>query len=242
MSLIFQNNLPDDMTQERTLPGVQPLDIADWLHVDDAYGAQMAERMRLMECRLDDVCAQCDDACEPVREALALIVKQLGTMNGFQRSGDHMLCPDGRRVSLIGDPLCVIGALIQEDVCILQKPVGAEEHSLSAAILCFPANWTLAEKFAHPMGRIHQPVDSYDSNMQLRVQRLCDGLQVGRPLWRFNHGHAGPELFAPRAERDFDEGEASAVRNFLRAERQSLIRLPQSGAILFSIHTYIVRQ
>ncbi|MGL5011180.1 MAG: heme-dependent oxidative N-demethylase subunit alpha family protein [Paracoccaceae bacterium] len=28
----------------------------------------------------------------------------------------------------------------------------------------------------------------------------------------------------------------------MRAERQALIRLPRSGAVLFSIHTYIIRR
>lgn len=28
---------------------------------------------------------------------------------------------------------------------------------------------------------------------------------------------------------------------FVRAERQTLLRLPQTGAVLFAIHTYVVR-
>ena len=44
------------------------------------------------------------------------------------------------------------------------------------------------------------------------------------------------ELFHPRTEEDRrHKGE-----NFMRVERQALRRLPESRAVLFSLHTYVV--
>ena len=78
--------------------------------------------------------------------------------------------------------------------------------------------------------------------MARRVQRLFDAIRPGRPLWRANaHFYDDPALFSPRSERD----PRTPVRHpapYVRSERQCLLRLPDSGAVLFSIHTYLVRQ
>jgi hypothetical protein len=42
---------------------------------------------------------------------------------------------------------------------------GLRTPSLTAAILCFPASWTLAEKLGRPLGAIHGPVAGYDPGM-----------------------------------------------------------------------------
>ena len=242
MSEICQKDLPEEMHVMRALPGIQPLEMSDWLRVDDAYGAQMCERIRLMGAQRDDVRAAIDSSEPAIDEAFEAIVAQVQTLEGFTRVGDHMLCPDGRSVDLNGEPLIVIGHLIQEDICILERPDGLDEHILSAAILCFPAHWTLSEKIGKPMGRIHQPVDEYDENIRRRVQRLFDGVQVGRPLWRFNRAYSGATLYQPRLEKDYSEYDPSAVNDFLRSERQVLVRLPNSKAVIFSIHTYVIDQ
>ena len=57
---------------------------------------------------------------------------------------------------------------------LLEKPDGAAEHVLTGAILCFPSNWTLAQKFGMRLARIHLPVERYDEAVARRVQRLFD--------------------------------------------------------------------
>ena len=48
MTAILQTRLPHDIAASRKLPGIAPLDPADWLHVDEAFAAQMEERARLL--------------------------------------------------------------------------------------------------------------------------------------------------------------------------------------------------
>jgi len=174
-----------------------------------------------------------------VSEACALVLAQLDGRAGFVRRGAVMRCPDGREVDLEAAPLVVMGRLVQEDFCLLHKPQGCSEHVLSAAVLCFPASWTLAEKIGRPLGRIHAPVEGYAGAMQTRVQRLLDGVQIGRPLWRSNLISSGATLFMPKREADKPAPQEGS--SYLRAERQTLLRLPQSGAVLFSIRTYVAR-
>jgi hypothetical protein len=224
---------------QRRLPGVQPLDLADWLIVDEAYGGQMALRDRLIAERRAEVLGRTEGSEAAEGEALETVLAHLP--GGFTRKGPRITRPDGVVVDLYGDtPLAVAGRLVQEDLCLLERPEGAAEHLLSAAILCFPASWTLSEKLGRPLGAIHRPVAEYDPTMARRVQRMFDAIRPETPLWRQNALlYASPDLHQPRTEaapRDDTRHDTP----YLRSERQCLLRLPRTGAILFSIHTYVL--
>jgi dimethylamine monooxygenase subunit A len=235
MRMILQQVLPSEQSGDVRLPGVAPCEAEDWLRVDDAYDAQMRYRSALIAGRPLDVLYEPEGAraasSEVLREALA-ILPQLG----FDVEDRRVLCPDGREVDLDWQaPLRCLGHLVQEDICVLQKR--GDEHVLAAAVLCFPANWRLAEKVEQPLTAIHVPVDEYDANIARRVHRLFDGVQVGRPLWRFNRlAYADADLHQPR-KREVDE-----AMPFLRSERQCILRLPETGAVVFTIHTTVVRR
>jgi hypothetical protein len=240
--LVLHRRLPSApwMTPaQRRLPGVQPLAMSDWLEVDEAFAGQMALRDRLLDENRDLVLARTEGS--GVAEAEVLETVQEHLPNGYHRGSDTVTRPDGVTVDLNADtPLATAARLVQEDLCILQRPEGAAEHVLTAAALCFPASWTLSEKIGRPLGAIHGPVDSYTDDMATRVQRMFDALRPGRPIWRQNALlYAAPDLHQPRSEaapRDDSHRETS----YLRSERQCLLRLPRTGAVLFSIHTYVL--
>jgi hypothetical protein len=219
------------------LPGVQPLDWADWLVVDDAFAGQMALRDRLLTTARADVYAMTDAGAAAADALLALILDQLGP--GYARDGGGVTRPDGVRVALdAAPPLVTAARLVQEDLCLMQ-PLGGE-HVLTGAVLCFPASWTLAEKIGRPLTGIHGPVDVYDAAMAARVQRLFDAVRPDRPLWRQNAlVYADPALHQPRPEAA-PRREAKAEGRYLRSEKQSLVRLSSSDAVAFTIHTYVV--
>ncbi|MBS0124158.1 heme-dependent oxidative N-demethylase family protein [Thetidibacter halocola] len=238
--MILQSSLPYDPFDPRPLPGIAPLDPAEWLHVDDAYAAQMAERARLLAEHAEAVLWQDPSADAAVRELLDMVLEALP--EGFARDGDRVTCPDGRRVTVDRDAaLRSLNALVQEDFCILMKDEGEAEHVLRAAILCFPASWMLSEKAGRPLLAIHAPVHEYPGDLARRVQRLFDGVRPGRPLWRFNAlWYADPTLHQPRSVHAPRPAQERAQGGFLRSERQCILRLPQSGAVVFSIHTYML--
>ena len=231
--------------RHRRLPGIQPLDPDDWLRVDDAFAGQMALRDRLIAERHGEVHALLPPAEAPAAELLDLVLEHLRRDRRYRVGGRTVLRPDGVEVALEPDrPLMTLGRLVQADLC-LHQPAGPQpgaEHVLTGAILCFPAGWTLAEKLGRPLTRIHAPVADYDAGLAARVHRLFDGIQPGRPLWRANVlAYARPELFAPHREgapRPRPAGPAA----YVRSERQCLLRLPRSQAVVFSIHTAVVRR
>lgn len=220
------------------LPGIQPLDPAQWLEVDDAYAGQMAEKARLIALAPDEVHILPEDARLAAEELHDTILAHLARMPGFQVGPDAVTRPDGVRVMLDrANPLLTLGALVQEDLCLMEKQ--GEEHVLTAALLCFPASWTLAEKIGRPLTAIHQPVAPYDPRMAQRVQRLFDAIRPEQPLWRMNALlYADPSLHQPRSQHD--RRPRIGERHYLRAEKQCLVRLPRSGAVVFSIHTWQV--
>ena len=221
----------------RRLPGIQPLDMADWLVVDEAFAAQMALRDRLLAERRADVFGASDNA--PAQELLNLVLAHLGPDYRVKRSG--VVRPDGVKVAFDSDhPLIVAARLVQEDLCLLEQPDGAGEHVLTGAVLCFPASWTLAEKLGRPLTTIHDPVAEYGDGMAARVQRMFDALHPDRPLWRANALlYDDPTLYQPRRHAD-RRARPKGRPPFLRSERQSLLRLRETRAIVFSIHTWVV--
>ena len=237
---IFQKKIPYDFSKQRPLPATAPLEPTQWLIIDDAYRSQMAERERLLSTKRNAVIALSHKALDAVHELLNEVVFFLEKSPSFSKKEDVINCPDGRAVFIDqNDPLATIGRLVQNDFCILQKQ--QEEHVLTGAVLCFPASWSLAEKFMRPLTIIHEPVAPYDTNIAKRVQRLFDGLKVERPLWRFNTLHyASPELFQPRREKNRRVIPKKHQVSYFRSERQTLIRLPQTGAVVFGIHTFVL--
>jgi len=220
----------------RRLPGIQPADPDDWLRVDEAYSAQMARRETLLKTRPDEVIATCAGSLPAQQELLETVLDSLPAL-GFIRRGDVVERPDGKRVTL-GAPLKTMGHLVQEDFCILEKR--GDEHVLSAAVLCFPASWTLAEKIGRPLSAIHIPVTSYAPDIARRVQRMFDAIRPGQVLWRANAlFYEDGELFQPRMAGDV-RAAPSEQAPFVRSERQCLLRLPRTGAVVFSIHTVVV--
>lgn len=232
--VILQDSLPLEMRGPSRLPGVAPCAPDDWLRVDEAYGPQMALRRRLLAEQRGAV-LWCDPQAEAAtREVLCDALKLLPGL-GFEVAQDCVICPDGHEVALERSaPLLTLGQLVQEDICLLQRR-GAE-HVLTGGVLCFPAGWNLAEKAGQPLGQIHAPVAEYDARLEGFVQRMFDRVQPGRPICRFNRlTYDNPALFQPQ------KSDRKGAQRFIRSERQCVRRLPHSDAVLFSIHTFLLR-
>ena len=224
--------------EERTrrLPGVVPITMEQWLEVDDAYAAQMAERARLIESVPERVLAM-TEAARPAAEELYDTVMPFLPALGFTLDDGAAIRPDGVQVVLDrADPLRTLGLLVQQDLCLMEA--GPDGHVLTGAVLCFPAGWTLTEKMGRAMFGIHIPVAKYTEDLGARVQRLMDGVQPGRPLMRGTAHHFGGPLHNPRSEAQGRAPEGDLP--WIRVERQVLLRLPETRAVAFSIHTQIV--
>lgn len=221
------------------LPGILPLKIDDWLVRDEVFAPQMAYRDHLLANKTDVVFRTTPGASRACQELLQMVSGLLSDVPGYVIADTSITRPDGAEVALEGaHPLMTAARLAQEDFCILQKQ--DDEHVLTAGALCFPSSWSLDEKMGRPLVSIHEPVDNYDGDVARRVQRLFDLMHPDRPLWRANTlVYSDPDLHQPRRE-----NARRTLRHdgklWLRSERQCLVKLPQTGAVVFSIHTWVV--
>ncbi|HBZ43548.1 MAG TPA: DUF3445 domain-containing protein [Maritimibacter sp.] len=232
----LHDHMPEDGTSH-PLPGTRPMAPGDWLRRDERFAEQMAERDDLVLNHRNAVIACLPEAEAAASELLAEVCAEIGA------DGESFTRADGVVVSLdASDPLGTLGRLVQEDFAIMTR--GPEEHVLSGGVICFPSRWTLAEKVGKPLTRIHVPVAVYDAQIAKRVQRLFDGVQVERPIVRWNHLPYSTEVLhnpAPEPAVPYEPDTRESRTPFLRKERQVIKRLPKTRAVVFSIHTWITR-
>jgi hypothetical protein len=114
--------------------GLNALDPADWLWRDDAFAAETAQRQGLLAERPGEVLAMLPEAAPAAAELVAMVE----TYQELDPSAD------GSMARLAG--------LAQEDFCVMQAGPGGA-YALTAALLCAPAHWRLAEKLGRPAGR-----------------------------------------------------------------------------------------
>ena len=197
------------------LPGVQPVAIEDWLTRSDSYEAQMAYRRELISTRRNIV-FQCLEESVPACE-------ELRSLMGIVPTKEHALIDCGLKV--------------QEDLCILQKQ--GDQHILTAAVMCFPSSWDVRQKIGRSITSIHTPVPEF-SNVSQTVERMLSAIRVEQALERANFLiYTDPELHQPRGEGIAKPINPKAPR-YIRVERQTFRRLPETLAVVFAIHTYIV--
>lgn len=237
--LIDLDDIPYDPLSDKPLPGVGPCPMDMWIYPSSDYEGQMQERLRVMAAHRSDVLYYGDQSQDICAELLEHVVEVLQHHPKFAVIGDSVTCPDGRQVTLDPSaPLETLNALVQEDFCIMVKD--GEEYVLRAALLCFPAAWSLREKIEKPLTAIHKPVAHYDESLAKRVRRLFDCIRAGRPLWRDNRlFYNVPDLFYPATEAN-PRPPAGPNPKFLRSERQVLYRLPKSNAVVFALRSFVV--
>jgi len=83
---ILQSCLPYTPWSDRALcrfRGLQPVAAGDWLQIDDAYGAQMVEKARLINERPHDVPALNEGARAAGEELLSRVVDEVRGIDGL---------------------------------------------------------------------------------------------------------------------------------------------------------------
>ncbi|KAK0498331.1 hypothetical protein EDD18DRAFT_1351019 [Armillaria luteobubalina] len=154
--------------------------------------------------------------------------------------------------------------LAQDDLAIMVE--GSDDrYYLQGGAICVAGNWRLQDKIGLAMEDIHVTVPQYREKLHVSLTRFFRRLPVDKPVIRNNYsiqivpptlnrdGLVDPEELAwssvlngPETEFEHRHGRQTqpplvtpgTLR--LRTERQTLRRLPLSGAIIFGIRTYVI--
>lgn len=215
--------LPTAVDAARLRVGARPLDVDQWVSkYDDDWTATLAMKQLLLNERREEVVGFQDHAQGACEEVAIGVLSSLGL-------------PLTNKIGI--EALIDVAQRVADDLCIL-IPDGKGIPRLTAAVLCSPNRWRLAEKLGGTMTDIHQPVARYGEDLQSPVDAVMMRLSPQRPLSRINWGISNhPSLFqpdTPPATPDMDIGDM-----WFRVEWQTLRRLPVSGAALFTIRTYV---
>jgi hypothetical protein len=105
----------------------------------------------------------------------------------------------------------------------------------------------LREKLGRTLAPIHDPVPFYGERLARPVDRFFAALKPGRVAVRLNWTvTANPALFQPSGHNRNDKppmeiSDDSGDKLFLRVERQTFRRLPQTGAVAFGIRLQVTK-
>ncbi|MBM3595848.1 MAG: DUF3445 domain-containing protein [Alphaproteobacteria bacterium] len=131
-----------------------------------------------------------------------------------------------------------------EDFCLLTRDGPGQPYRLVAAAVGFPTDWRLAEKMGKPLHVVHEPIHGYAEQLSDGVDRFMDRLRVGEIYGRTNmfvmpssEPRYMPEVPVDRRYAHVTPDNAGSSL-FVRCERETLRRLPKTGAVVFTIGIY----
>lgn len=199
--------------------GLKPLALSAWL-VPDWEAAALPEKKGLLDHRRGEVYAALplSGRAAAEKEAAALVAEAA--------CGPPCAC------------LAEAAHLVSDDLVLMESRDGM--WTATAAALCSPTYFSVAEALGSSLAVLHGPVPA-GSGFADRIARVFSMIRNDEPLERFNWTVQPTEqrftpssapLKAMAAGCPVDE---ALDLMHLRVERQTIRRLPTSGAVLFTI-------
>lgn len=235
----FPFTIHDDKPQV----GLKPLALQDWIEIDEHWDTHIRMKSEIVRDHRTTVLQALPGSEESCLELRDVLAEHLATRfpERFKLDSNTLTTPKNKVFAPTQEAeqaLEQISQWTQEDWAILsaKPPV-----RLEAGVICFPSRWSLAEKIGLDSGGIHGPVPKYET-IAKPTQSFLERLTVDRPMWRLNWTiHDSDILFcpAPHPSKGGLTAENILDKTWLRVERQTLRRLPKTGAAVFSIRTYL---
>jgi hypothetical protein len=131
-----------------------------------------------------------------------------------------------------------------EDMCLLARRGDEEIYRLIGAAVAFPTDWQPARKMGLPLAAMHQPIDNYAEQLATPVDRFMTKLKPGAIYGRCNWFVAPTDALRwvgepPEQAFAHVTPDNAGETLYIRSERQTLRRMPETGAILFTIGVHV---
>lgn len=236
---------PYDGTSQPFTIGLSQLAAENWIEPDERLGAALREKARLLGEHREAIFRAEAGTQEAQQELLAMLVDYLPARYPalYRLAGDRMEITDTGDVDLADDTMPALiraGLLVADDLVLMRR--GENGWRIAAAFVAFPSSWSLEEKFGRVMDEVHAEVPDFEGgsrNAEL-INRMFDKLPgdrlVSRMNWSVNATH---DLFLPKSKSQRVMADVAPQAHFLRVERQTLRKLPNSGDIAFTIRIYL---
>ncbi|MCE9605861.1 MAG: DUF3445 domain-containing protein [Planctomycetia bacterium] len=215
-------------SNHRWTMGVRPGDVANYFASRDETGTLLPERARLLADEPEKYALLLPEGEPSLRETVAL-AQSLGITIPELHSREPRTA------------LTALGSAWEPDLVWL-LPAAGGAHRVVGGVVCFPSSWALADKLGLPMAEVHAPVPGLNEVLGRQVDRFLEKLAPGdswtRENWSLSRTPArNQHTSLQHATSNWPrlDAETPADEVWIRLEHQILLRLPQSGAVLFGI-------
>ena len=237
-------------SKNRIRMGLSPISASEWIEYEPDFVDRIEEKHSLIHKIRDRVIQSTTGSESAQNELLANILSFIQQYHNdvFAVNENSIIrCSDNMYYDFANfkeHPLELISYLVPDDFCLLEKC--DDDYRLVAASVCAPTYWELTEKIGHPMKEVHAPIAQLEERIGRMIRHFFSGLTPDDYYQRSN-GFLLPTselaLFKDRDDSadDISDLNVSNIMNklYLRCERQSFRKLPQTETIAFGIKIYV---
>ena len=237
--------------------GLRPFTLDRWISIEADYAANMREKCERLAAYPDRYYRALPSSLPAQRELRDRVVTHLLEEHAqrFVRSGSVITSVDSNCAFDLDDPgvqpLLQLSHFIEEDFMLIEEVEG--NALITAASNVYSSSGRLVASVGRAIDWAHVPVPGLTEMLGRRIDRIVGSVHATTPGERFNWQLTPmASIFFPRDNPHAANAAAMhAILDTLRAEpqragellwirveRQTLSRLPDSRAVAFSLHTY----
>lgn len=239
--------------------GLRAIEPQQWIELDNDYAKYHADKAARIAERGEKCVRTHPEAYPAAMELLQELVAYLPVRypSLFKRTAvgiDNLWSGESFNIvqtPLAEDPMAICARLVQDDLAIMLPRPDGQYYLLAGAVL-LAGFWRLSDKYEMSLSEIHTSghVPQFEEKLETGMMKFFNRIkadqfycrnnyfiQVDDSLpWSWSIGEEdNPIVSWSTAEKD------KAIENhFFRSERQSLRRLPKTGAVCFTIRTYFL--
>jgi dimethylamine monooxygenase subunit A len=237
--------------------GLRPIRPENWILIGTGHAEMMSQKCERLDNHRPFYYRTLPISLPAQRELRERVMAHLAADHpqSFEKSGSVVRSLlTGRMLDLDDDsiePLLQVSYLIEEDFMLLEEVGGTMQ--ITAASNAYSSSGRLAGSVGHDVEWAHEPVPQLTDKLGAKIDRVLGSIHAATPCERFNwqitpmatvfFPHDDPHAANAAAMREvlaeLCRGPARAGELlWMRVERQTLRRLPDSNAVAFSLHTY----
>lgn len=226
---------------------LRPGDEAGFWQAGPDAGTILRERRRWLEGKAERFAACLPEGASCVGEAIEhlsryagngarALASELGGDAPASAQGHDRASAGGLAAPVTASRLIALGRQVEPDWVVLSPDAG-RDFPIVGGVVVFPSSWALAEKLGRPLHEVHAPAPGLNAALGKSISTFLSRLQPGAAWERENWGLAADDALNhhPDVSHARLDGSARLHTTWLRLERQILLRLAGTGAILFGI-------
>lgn len=238
--------------------GIRSMKWDEWIELDNEWPTFHAQKLERIEKKGKDVYVTSPEAYPAAMELLSEFREYLPARYPklFKKTKQGIdILETGEKLRttepMLEDPMLVAAKLTQDDLAVMIEGEDGNYY-LKAGAIMLAGFWRLKDKVNLPLSAIHTTGDvpKYDQKLKPGMEKFFIRQTCDKPVVRNNYFiQTDDKLAWSSSIGDENKGnvgwytapKATDVNQiYFRSERQSVRRLPLSGAAVFTIRTYFV--